>query len=290
MQNQIMKRMKENYENRSQTSLTRRIPVIIRLDGKAFHTYTRDLDKPFDAGLIEDMQKTAIFLCQNIQGAKLAYTQSDEISILVTDYDKLTTDAWFGYNIQKMVSVSASLATAEFNRLRYRRYLKELEEYTFVNCPSLAFFDSRVFTIPKEEVANYFLARQQDAVRNSIHMAARSVLSHKECDGKNSNELQELMFKTSGINWNDYTSAEKRGSTIVKNTYWNDKLVNFNPMFPLGVTSEMFKVSDNVYGNKYNEDRSVNKVEAPTVRTKWECVRTPYTFKHDYFSTWLNKS
>ena len=92
-----MKRMKENYENRSKIFLTRRTPVIIRLDGKAFHTYTRGLDKPFDSGLINDMQDTAIYLCQNIQGAKCAYVQSDEISILVTDFDDINTQAWFDY-------------------------------------------------------------------------------------------------------------------------------------------------------------------------------------------------
>ena len=92
-----MQRMKVNYESRSRNFLTRRVPVIMRLDGKAFHTYTRGLDKPFDEGLIEDMQQTAIHLCQNIQGAKCAYVQSDEISILITDYDTLTTDAFLVY-------------------------------------------------------------------------------------------------------------------------------------------------------------------------------------------------
>ena len=117
----IMQRMKENYENRSKTFLTRKIPVIMRLDGKAFHTYTKGLVKPFDEGLIKDMQKTAIYLCENIQGAKCAYTQSDEISILITDYSKLTTEAEFGYSIQKLTSISASFATAKFNQLRYKR-------------------------------------------------------------------------------------------------------------------------------------------------------------------------
>ena len=117
----IMQRMKDNYESRSHTFLTRRTPVIIRLDGKAFHTYTRNLEKPFDEGLIEDMQLTAKYLCENIQGAKCAYVQSDEISILLTDYDKLDTKAWFDYNVQKMCSISASLATGKFNQLRLYR-------------------------------------------------------------------------------------------------------------------------------------------------------------------------
>jgi tRNA(His) guanylyltransferase len=190
----IMTRMKNNYESRNQTYLTRRTPVIMRIDGKAFHTYTKGLNKPFDKGLIEDMQQTAIYLCQNIQGAKCAYTQSDEISILITDYDTLTTDAWFDYNVQKMTSISASLATAKFNQLRLNRIIKEMDpenftdgeciDYILQNKIILANFDSRVFNIPKEEVANYFLARQEDAVSNSISMLAQSLYSHNELHKK----------------------------------------------------------------------------------------------------------
>ena len=99
-------RMKNNYENRTKQFLTRRMPTIIRLDGKAFHTYTKGLNKPFDEGLIEDMQETTKFLCANIQGCKLGYTQSDEITLVLTDYDNLQTDAWFDYNVQKMTSIS----------------------------------------------------------------------------------------------------------------------------------------------------------------------------------------
>ena len=149
--------MKANYESRSRTFLTRRTPVIIRLDGKAFHTYTKGLDKPFDEGLIEDMAETARFLCSEIQGAKLAYVQSDEISILLTDYDKLGTDAWFDYNVQKIVSISASLATAKFNQLRYIRSIKlgeEVDNYKAwkqVSVQTMAFFDSRAFNIPKRK-------------------------------------------------------------------------------------------------------------------------------------------
>ncbi len=198
----IMSRMKENYENRSRHYLLRRTPVIIRIDGKAFHTYTRHLTKPFDTGLINDMRQTTLYLCENIQGAKLGYTQSDEISILVTDYDNLKTDAWFDYNIQKMCSISASLATGIFNQLRN-------------NQKSLAFFDARAFNVPREEVANYFLARQKDAVKNSISMLAQSLYPHKELDKKNQSDMQEMCFQK-GHNWNDLDYSKKRGSTIIK--------------------------------------------------------------------------
>ena len=217
-----MKRMKENYESRSKQFLTRRTPVIIRLDGKAFHTYTRGLNKPFDEGLIEDMELTTKFLCENIQGVKLGYCQSDEISLLLTDFDDLQTQAWFDYNVQKITSISASMATAKFNELRIKRLIKiytEEEGYEAYadsfDFPKLAFFDSRVFNIPEEEVPNYFLARQKDAVKNSIAMLAQSLYSHKELHKKNGNEMQELCFQK-GYNWNDLDYRKKRGCTIKK--------------------------------------------------------------------------
>ena len=182
----IMGRIKSNYESRSQTSLTRRVPVIMRIDGKAFHTYTKGLDKPFDKELMNDMDQTAIYLCSKIQGAKCAYVQSDEISILITDYDKLETDAWFDYNVQKMTSISASLATGIFNQLRLQKMVGNEFDHSdkyldskYLNS-NLANFDSRVFNIPKEEVANYFLARQKDAVKNSIASVAQHLYPHKE--------------------------------------------------------------------------------------------------------------
>lgn len=205
-----MQRMKSNYEDRYRFQLTRRTPVIIRIDGKAFHTYTRGLNKPFDDNLIMDMQQTTLFLCKNIQGAKLGYCQSDEISILITDYDKLNTDAWFDYNLQKMVSISSSMTTAYFNQLRRERDLF-----------TLAYFDSRCFNIPKEEVPNYFLARQKDAVKNSISMLAQSLYSQKQLEHKNSNDMQEMCFQK-GYHWNDLEFYKKRGSTIIKDeSGWN---------------------------------------------------------------------
>ena len=117
MKDDLGNRMKD-YEQRTRIKLPRRTNTIIRMDGKAFHTYTKGLDRPFDENLMYDMNATTQFLCENIQGAKIGYVQSDEISILLTDFDKLTTDAWFDYNVQKMVSVSASLATGKFNERR----------------------------------------------------------------------------------------------------------------------------------------------------------------------------
>ena len=197
-------RMKNNYEVRTQTHLPRRTNTIIRLDGKAFHSYTKGFPRPYDTVLMDDMDRTAVELVKSIQGAKMAYVQSDEISIVLTDYDKLETDAWFDGNVQKITSISASFATGHFNSIR--RY----------SCDKLAFFDSRCFTIPElSEVHNYFLWRQLDATRNSIQMGAQSMFSHAELQNKNTSELQEMMFQK-GTNWNDYPSGFKRGRVIVK--------------------------------------------------------------------------
>jgi tRNA(His) 5'-end guanylyltransferase len=197
-------RMKEFYENRTRNLLPRRTYTVIRVDGKAFHTYTRGLERPFDAKLIADMDATACYMCENIQGAKLAFVQSDEISIVLTDFDKLGTNAWFDGNIQKMASISASLATAKFNELRPNK---------------LALFDSRVFTIPTAvEVENYLIWRQQDTTRNSISSVAQYLYSPRELHGKDTGEMQEMCFQK-GINWNDYEPKLKRGRLIVKEAY-----------------------------------------------------------------------
>lgn len=207
IKDEISERMKTFYENRTRYFLPRRTYTIIRIDGKAFHTYTRGLDRPFDMKFIQHMDDTACFLCKNIQGAKLAFVQSDEISILLTDFDTLTTDAWFDGNIQKIASISASMATAFFNSLRPDK---------------MAFFDSRVFTIPSSiEVENYFIWRQIDTVRNSISSVAQSLYSPKELFGKNTNVMQELCFQK-GVNWNDFPVKLKRGRLILKKKYEKD--------------------------------------------------------------------
>jgi tRNA(His) 5'-end guanylyltransferase len=206
------------YELTTRTFLPRRSYTIIRIDGKAFHTYTRDLVRPFDLGLIEDMNATAAYLCKNIMGAKFAYVQSDEISILLTDFEDIGTQAWFENNVQKMVSVAASMATAKFNQLRFARDAKaggDLVASQILGTP-LAEFDARVYQIPqKVEVENYFIWRQQDATRNSISSVAQSLYSHKELHGVSSDQKQELIFQK-GINWNNYPSRMKRGGFIGK--------------------------------------------------------------------------
>lgn len=227
MHDELGTRMKENFEHRTRYFLPRRTYTIARIDGKAFHTYTRGCAKPFDFDLMDDMAETAKYLCENIQGAVLAYAQSDEITIVMTDFAKTTTSAWFDGNIQKIVSVSASLATAKFNLLRVQR---DLDLFRFdehgrrmtgqdVNALHLAHFDSRCFTIPDPvEVENNLIWRNQDCTRNSIQMVARALASHKECNDLNQSELQELIHSR-GQNWNDYPTRAKRGTVIRKEEY-----------------------------------------------------------------------
>ena len=220
MKDSLGDRMKSNYEDRYRISLPRRTNVIIRIDGKAFHSYTKGLERPFDKALSDDMDETTKFICENIQGAKMGYVQSDEISILITDYEDLGTHAWFDNNLQKMCSIAASLATAKFNQLRTIRRMEELHDYEIMNVvekTKLAMFDARVFVIPEpEEVVNYFVWRQQDATRNSISMAAQSMFSHKELQNKSTSDMQDMMMLQKEVNWNDYPTRFKRGTAVIK--------------------------------------------------------------------------
>lgn len=217
MKDAIGDRMKENYENRTRISLPRRSYTIIRVDGKAFHTYTKGMVRPFDDGLMEDMDLTAAYLCKNVMGVKFAFVQSDEISLLLTDFDDIGTQSWFDSNLQKMCSVSASMATRAFNEARLNRLRKALVRID--EGMKWAEFDARVFQIPqKVEVENYFIWRQQDTTRNSISSVAQSLYSPKELHGKSTDQQQELIFQK-GINWNDYAPKYKRGRMIVKEIY-----------------------------------------------------------------------
>lgn len=227
-------RMKENYENRAKTYLVRRMPVIIRLDGKAFHSFTKGFDKPYDEIFHNAMNETMKYLCENIQGCKLGYTQSDEITLLLTDYDTLTTDGWFDYSVQKMCSVSASMATLKFNQVIDEEFwdnqdklsnpFRRTEEDEHIadklhNKRFMAMFDSRCFNIPKEEVTNAFVWRQQDATRNAIQMLGQCNFSHKELQGKSCNDIQDMLMLQKGINFNDMPTEFKRGVCCIKEKY-----------------------------------------------------------------------
>ena len=213
-------RMKEFYENRSKTKLTRRMPVIIRLDGKAFHTFTRGFKKPFDEIMIKTMQQTMQYLCENIQGCVLGYTQSDEITLVLIDYKKLTSDAWFDYDVQKIVSISAAMATLAFNKY-YAENIAEMTESNeefkkYATKLYKALFDSRAFNIPREEVANCLIWRQLDAERNSVNSVAQSLFNHKELQGLNLKDTMTKIEQEKGIIWGDLSGTQKRGSCCIK--------------------------------------------------------------------------
>lgn len=193
-------RMKK-YEDAYRMHLSPRMPVIIRVDGKAFHTLTRGCERPFDVNLGACMDSTATALLDEVQGARFAYVQSDEISLFLCNYNTFQSQSWFDNNIQKMVSISAAVAATNFTLCWGK------------NEP--VYFDSRVFILPENEVCNYFLWRQNDATRNSIQMVAQSMFSHKELHGKSCGDLQEMMFQK-GTNWNEFKAYWKRGRVVTK--------------------------------------------------------------------------
>ena len=234
-------RMKE-YERRNQYFLQRRTPVIIRVDGKAFHTFTRGFQKPFDKVLGNAMVRTMEYLCQNISGCIFGYVQSDEITLVLQDYRKLNTDAWFGYRTDKLCSIAASMATMAFNKY----FLQGIRQFQDAHCEILnstwgsceeqwdskenevlynlywehyhkgAMFDARCFNIPKEEVCNCIYWRQLDATRNSIQMVGQANFSHTELQEKSCNEIQDMLHEQRGINWNDFPTRWKRGVAWTK--------------------------------------------------------------------------
>lgn len=233
-------RMKTNYENIPKTKLMRRCPVAIRIDGKAFHSFTRGFARPFDDVLIQSMQDTMKYLCENIQGCVAGYHQSDEITLVLVDYRTFDSQAWFDYEVQKMTSISASMATMYFNRA-FEYHVKDfldkhcvagasIDEKILFDTPENqklyeayqkalskgAMFDSRVFSIPREEVTNMIYWRQVDASRNSVQMVGQTYFSRKELHGVPNKLIQDMLITRKDVNWNDYPTHKKRGSCCIK--------------------------------------------------------------------------
>ena len=230
---ELGKRMKEFYETIPKTKLMRRCPVVIRIDGRSFHTFTRGFNKPFDEVLIKSMQETMKYLCENIQGCVLGYTQSDEISLIIVDYKNLNSSAFFDYEVQKVCSTTASMATMAFNKIFNKNTLdfispeifedEKIKKIAASHAEAVrkgAMFDSRCFNIPKEEVTNYVYWRQLDATRNSIQMVGQANFSHKELQNKSCNDIQDMLMTQKGINWNDIPTYQKRGSCCIKEFYY----------------------------------------------------------------------
>lgn len=220
---ELGKRMKQ-YEAVSKTALMRRTPVAIRIDGKAFHTFTRPLNKPFDHVLMCSMIDTMEELCKKVQNCVFGYTQSDEITLILVDYKELNTAAWFDNEVQKLCSVSASMATYYFNRFfteHAERTIATLgleHEYSLMlgRClESPAMFDSRCFNIPKEEVTNLLYWRQLDAIRNSIQSMGQAMFSHKKLMNKSCEQIKE-MLADEGSPWEQIPTFKQRGTACFK--------------------------------------------------------------------------
>ncbi len=200
-------RMK-GYEAAGNAVLPRRMPVILRVDGKAFHTWTRQLERPLCQPLVDGMNAAAIALCSNIQGAQMAYVQSDEISVLIHGYKRYASTPWLENRKSKIESVGASIAAA----------ILTAESLKIHGKIKPAFFDGRADVYPESDVANYFIWRQQDTLRNSVQMLAQSLYSQAQLHGKNCNQLQD-MIHDKGHNWNDLPTWARRGRTVVREVY-----------------------------------------------------------------------
>lgn len=224
-------RMK-GYEAVAKGILVPRMPVILRIDGKAFHTFTKGFKKPCDEIISTTMKDTMKYLCEHVQGCVLGYTQSDEITLVLVDYKELNTTPWFDNEIQKLCSVGASMATMAFNRY-FREHVDE-----WVRSPKLdidykliskfqstyekalnmgAMFDCRCFNVPADDVTNCLLWRQNDATRNSIEALGRAYFSQKELYKKNGSNIQDMLHEKFSINWNDCSTEYKRGCCCIKN-------------------------------------------------------------------------
>lgn len=261
-------RMKTFYEAVPDTKLVKRMPVAIRIDGKAFHTFTQGFKRPFDEVLIKTMQQTTQYLCQNIQGCVLGYTQSDEITLILVDYQTLTTEAWFDYRVEKLCSIAASMATMAFNKFlnenvvnytfsiageeaRYGKtewtYEDEYSEILMKAVDKGAMFDARCFNIPKEEVTNLIYWRQLDASRNSVQMVGQAYFSQKELQDKSCSDIQDMLM-TKGVNWNDLPTYQKRGSCCIRNKI----AIESN-----GVTADVYLRDTSKSANKWIIDTNI---------------------------------
>ena len=254
-------RMKTFYEEIPKTKLMRRTPVAIRIDGKAFHTFTRGFQKPFDEVLIKSMQETMKYLCENIQNCIFGFTQSDEITLILVDYQTLTTEAWFDYQVQKLCSISASMATMAFNKFFYENVFQyngmasmdmsnKKYPYKEIYAKAIekdAMFDARCFNIPKEEVTNLIYWRQLDASRNSVQMVGQAYFSQEELQDKSCSDIQDMLM-TKGVNWNDLPTYQKRGSCCVKNKIF----IESN-----GVTADVYLRNTSKSKNKWIIDTNI---------------------------------
>jgi len=300
-------RMK-GFEHENRTYLEKKVPVIIRLDGKAFHTFTKGLKKPFDMDMMKSMWEATKFLCENVQGCKLGYVQSDEISLLLTDYANENSDAWFGYNVEKMVSIAASMCAVKFNR-SFSEYVTlnsmlsgDETNLRYAKCGT-AFFDARAFNLPQDEVNNYFYWRESDCSRNSIQMVAQANFSHKELQGLGCNQLKEKLIQDKNINWDNMPISKKLGVCIIKENYQLDineyvSILSFLKSLKdkqVITTQQHMSLIGMVKNNNYNDvlnyinknnlsesyNYFINKEDKGLIRTRWVVDENIPNFSQD---------
>lgn len=254
------------YENVYREKLPKGMPIMIRLDGRAFHTYTKGFERPFDGVLANAMWEATKAVCREIQGAKIGYTQSDEITIFVNNYEDKNKEYWYDNNLQKIVSVAASIASVTFND-EIRKTYKEMKPATF---------DARAWILTKEEVINCFIWRQKDATKNSISMVAQANFKHGELQGLNSSQMQDKLFLEKGINWNDLPVWQKRGVAIVKKeklktVVYNGKTIEaIRKSWEVDFETPIFS-KDREYINKFvfNEIEEQIKLELREIEGIW---------------------
>lgn len=194
--------MKSDYEDALRLYVPRRTHIVLRIDGRGFHTFTAKLERPYCRPLADALDEAALRLCHEMIGCRFAYGQSDEYSFVLSDMEPATAPLWFDGNIQKIVSVSASLFTGFFNKA--------------FDCPQPGAFDCRILVIAqRSEVEKYLLWRQLDASANSLNMLASAHFSHKELLGRSTAEKHELLH-SKGINWAKQPADFKRGRAVIR--------------------------------------------------------------------------
>lgn len=230
---ELAKRMK-SYEDVGKTMLMNKTPIIIRLDGNCFHTFTKGLDRPFDKILNETMRYTMKNMCEEIAGCVFGYTQSDEITLVLADYFKIESQPWFGNVKRKVESISAAMATKYFNLNFARRVSNAINEEVgenkdtsnllsvtkkysrYLRKTGFAMFDSRAFNLPIYEVTNNLIWRQDDCVRNSIQSVGQANFTHSKLQNKNCSQIKEMLLEEKGIDWEELPTALKRGTCCIK--------------------------------------------------------------------------
>lgn len=216
----------KTYEQRYSTVLPKTRHIVIRLDGKAFHTYTRSFNKPFDPRIEKAFQETTKYLCEQIQSVQIAYSQSDEITLICGV--KESGEHWFNGKVQKITSTSASLATAKFNQV-----MAQLRP----DFGQFAIFDSRVFVVPEEDLIDVLVWRQRDAIRNSISALAQSHFSHKSLQGKSKTDQLEMLQAVEP--WETLTVSQQRGFIVKKET-----IMRYTEYLDKEVERKVWQISD----------------------------------------------